>query len=141
MPDSKKQYEVGYGVPPKSGQFQKGASGNPAGRPKRSKNFMTLLDQELEQQLTITENGQIRKITKREAMVKRLVTGALQGDARSLKNLLDIFRLTHRLRDEVLESPQEEAEGYDKIVARFLKRQMQEIGVDITAGKHGEADE
>ena len=29
------QYEVGYGKPPKSGQFKKGVSGNPRGRKKK----------------------------------------------------------------------------------------------------------
>ena len=32
------EYQVGYGKPPKSGRFKKGQSGNPAGRPRKSKN-------------------------------------------------------------------------------------------------------
>ena len=31
----KKDYEVGYGRPPKKSQFRKGQSGNPSGRPKK----------------------------------------------------------------------------------------------------------
>jgi hypothetical protein len=32
MPKDQQEYEVGYGKPPKSGQFAKGNSGNPNGR-------------------------------------------------------------------------------------------------------------
>ena len=32
--NSKREYEVGYKKPPKEGQFKKGQSGNPRGRPK-----------------------------------------------------------------------------------------------------------
>jgi len=40
MPDEAK---VGYGAPPISTRFQKGQSGNPAGRPKGSLGFRTAL--------------------------------------------------------------------------------------------------
>jgi hypothetical protein len=30
------EYKVGYGKPPRSGQFKRGNSGNPKGRPKGS---------------------------------------------------------------------------------------------------------
>ena len=52
-----KDYEVGYGRPPKDKQFKKGQSGNPKGRPKGSRNFRTDLQEELQMQVQVTENG------------------------------------------------------------------------------------
>lgn len=76
-------YEIGYRRPPKKGQFKKGQSGNPKGRPKGSKNFMTLLEQELDQKITVNENGRKKEITRMQAMVKRLVADSLQGNLRT----------------------------------------------------------
>jgi hypothetical protein len=64
---------VGYGSPPKHSRFKKGRSGNPKGRPPNSRNFDSLLNEELEQKISVTERGATRRITKREAIAKRLV--------------------------------------------------------------------
>src|SRR5271170_6170315 len=84
-------YEVGYGKPPRNAGFKKGQSGNPRGRPPGSKNLTTLLNDALNETVTITENGRRRKITKREAVIKQLVNKSASADARSLKILLDLM--------------------------------------------------
>lgn len=83
-------YNVGYGKPPKSGQFTKGKTGNPKGRPKGSKNLKTVLAAELKASITITENGITRNITKREAIVKSIVNRAIKGDAKATTTVFSL---------------------------------------------------
>lgn len=48
-----RDYDVGYGKPPKRTQFKKGKSGNPKGRPKGAKGVKASLKRELESKITI----------------------------------------------------------------------------------------
>ena len=89
-------YEIGYRRPPQHSRFTPGKSGNPKGRPKGSRNFMTLLEQELAAPIVVNENGKKKKISRMQAMTKRLVTGALQGDQKALLTLVEILRRTGR---------------------------------------------
>jgi hypothetical protein len=98
---TKGNYEVGYGKPPRGAGFKKGHCGNPRGRPPGAKNLTTLLNDALNEPVTITENGRRRKITKREAVIKQLVNKSASADARSLKILLDLMlNLEARSRSE-----------------------------------------
>lgn len=74
----------GYKNPPPEHQFRKGQSGNPNGRPRKSKatpllDLAELLAIELSQPLTVQENGQAVTISKAEAFVKQMVTQAING--------------------------------------------------------------
>jgi Family of unknown function (DUF5681) len=92
-------YEIGYRRPPESGRFKKGKSGNPKGRPKGSTNFLTILEQELGQSIVVNENGKKRTITRMQAMVKRIVASALQGDLKALMTLFEILRRTGKFEE------------------------------------------
>ena len=79
--------EVGYGKPPKRSQFRRGESGNPTGRPKGTKNLVTLLEKSLQEKVVINENGVRKKITKGEAAIKQLVNKATLGDLAAFRLL------------------------------------------------------
>ncbi len=86
-----KSYDVGYGRPPKSGQFKKGQSGNPKGRGKGSKLFAEIVSDALDEKVTINENGSRKLITKREALAKQVANKGATGDLRSIKLLFEIL--------------------------------------------------
>ncbi|QTD46350.1 DUF5681 domain-containing protein [Ottowia testudinis] len=117
-------YEIGYRRPPKDSQFQKGKSGNPKGRPKGSKNFLTLLTKELDQKITVNENGRKKTITRQHAIVKRMVSGALSGDSKATLTLLDVLKRTGGLDAS---SGSEPSLGFDpaEVLAAYLARQGQ----------------
>lgn len=97
-------YEIGYRRPPKHGQFRKGTSGNPRGRPKGSKNLLTLLEKELSQPITVSENGKKQTMTRLQAMVKRIVSDGLQGNLKSLMTVFEILRRSGKLEETDVES-------------------------------------
>ena len=112
-------YEVGYRRPPPSGQFKKGTSGNPKGRPKGAKNFLTLLEQELAQKVVINEGGRRKTVTRMQAMVKRMVAGALQGEPKAVLLLVDLLR-----RNGGIEPPEVEGllpSNYEQVLEAYVR--------------------
>ena len=89
--DNKPDYAVGYGKPPRQTRFRKGQSGNPRGRSPGAKNLKTLLNDALNEPVTVTDNGGHRKITKRQAIITQLVNRSATADLRAIKILLDML--------------------------------------------------
>ena len=128
-------YEVGYGKPPRSAGFKKGQSGKPRGRPPGSKNLTTLLNDALNESVTVTENGRRRKITKREAVIKQLVNKSASADPRSLKILLDLMlNLETRARSSADPTPAV-GPGDEQVLAQLKASLEGAIHDEITAGK------
>src|SRR5688572_7465458 len=95
-------YTVGYCRPPRHTQFQPGVSGNPSGRRKGVKNFKTLFEDILREEISLREGNVTKKITKGEAIVRSLIIGAMKGDPRSQQNL---FRLAEQTGQFVEDNP------------------------------------
>ena len=116
-----RDYEVGYGKPPRNTQFKKGQSGNPRGRPSGSKNLATLVSVALNEPVIVVENGGRRKITKREAIIKQLVNRSTKADWRAIKILLEIVReIEGRVEPEAGENSFSAAD--EKVIAQIKAR-------------------
>ena len=100
-PETRRDYEVGYGKPPRHTRFKKGQSGNPRGRPRGAKNLPTLLSEALNERVIVTENGGQRSITKRQAIITQLVNRSATADLRAIKILLDIVQEIERQTEPV----------------------------------------
>ena len=125
-----RDYEVGYGKPPRETRFVKGRSGNPRGRPRGAKSFNTLLSDKLNEPVTVAENGGRRKISKREAIVTQLVNRSAAADFRAIKILLDIVRDIERQTEPISSETAEFSEADERVLkqlrARFSIRESDE---------------
>ena len=78
-----KPYGVGYGRPPNHTRFQQGTSGNPAGRPKKSRNAKTIIRRVLDSTVTVREGDRKRTVSKLEGIIIRQVDAALKADSKA----------------------------------------------------------
>jgi hypothetical protein len=85
--------KIGYCSPPVHSQFKPGQSGNPSGRAKGSQNLKTLFNKVLDEEISLRDGADVKKITKAEAVVRGVVVGALKGDPR---NVAILFRLAEQ---------------------------------------------
>jgi hypothetical protein len=86
--------KIGYCSPPVHSQFKPGQSGNPSGRAKGSQNLKTLFNKVLDEEISLRDGADVKRITKAEAIVRGVVVGALKGDSR---NTAILFRLAEQV--------------------------------------------
>ena len=79
---------TGYKNPPQESQFPKGVSGNPSGRPRGSKNTFKLIEEILEQKITINQDGKALKISKKIAMLTQLINSAVKGNLKAIASII-----------------------------------------------------
>jgi hypothetical protein len=84
-------YDIGYGRPPKKGQFRPGQSGNPTGRRKASPTIGVRLQELMNSKITVTENGRSRRISRLDVMLRQLTNDAMRGDKRAFKLLMEFL--------------------------------------------------
>ena len=125
--ETPRDYEVGYGRPPRHTRFQKGRSGNPTGRPRGRKNMATLLSAALDASIIVVENGQRKKITKREAIVTQLVNKSASADLKATQIVLAMLGELEALADGAAASAAF-TEADKEIIRRIQARLRNENG-------------
>jgi Family of unknown function (DUF5681) len=83
-------YEVGYRKPPAAHRFQPGRSGNPKGRPKGSLSISAIITDELNKPIAARVGGRTVTMSRRQALVRRFMEQALNGDLRAFALLLKL---------------------------------------------------
>ena len=118
---AKRDYEVGYGKPPKRTRFKKGQSGNPKGRPTGVRNFRTDLEDVLSQRITLREGGREKRVTTQYGLVKVATEKGLRGDVSATEK---VFRWTNQFLPDDEQTPQaDELSAEDKaLLDNFLGR-------------------
>ena len=111
-------YEVGYGKPPAQGQFAKGRSGNPNGRPKKKEasekrstkpSPVDVATRDLvlrfaDRQVSARGGDGDVKVTAEEAVLHSLLSAAVKGNSNAQKNFLDrVERFRAALSAEIAE--------------------------------------
>jgi len=117
------EYEVGYGKPPKSGQFLKGQSGNRRGRPKGAKNFKTIINDAARAKVFITSQGQKKSVSKLEASAIQFMNKAVTGDTRAFKEFATLFARYEAQNEPELAEITDES---DKKVVQSIVQRIQQ---------------
>ena len=118
--ESQDDESVGYCKPPVKTRFQKGKSGNPRGRPKKSKNFSTLVEKGLDAEITIVEGDKRRRLTKREAFALTLISKGLVLHPRAVPALLQLVEKQDSRIEE--KQAQEQAQGLGQDDEELMRR-------------------
>ena len=119
MDKESKEYEVGYGRPPKEYQFKPGTSGNYKGRPKKKSDFRSDLAEIIEKEVPVNINGQYVTMSTRKAALQVLIAKALKGENTALKILINLLISQPEEQEEILE---ELSSTDSQIIQEFLNR-------------------
>jgi uncharacterized protein DUF5681 len=115
--------EGGYGRPPKDKRFKPGYSGNPKGRPKGARNLKTDLSTLMRKRVPVREDGEMRYVSRQEALLLTLYAKAVQGDTKAASQLFTMVMKIESL-DATPPQPDVVTDNDRTIVADFLRRNL-----------------
>ena len=122
MDDDDRDYEIGFGKPPRYTRFRKGQpSPNPKGRPRKPRPAPSVSQGEydkqfrevLNQQVTIRDATGIRKMSKQRALQEKRINMALAGNVHAVNAVSrDIQDLEHRETEAAQAKLEKERESF-----------------------------
>ena len=126
------KHRGGYKQPPTKNQFQKGRSGNPRGRPKESRNLVTVLLEALNQSVTLKQDGKSKQVTKGDALIGVLLNMASKGERRAVDAVINLVGKIERL----VEQP-EERKNVGVMVVPGVAKSIEEFKQNLASCTEG----
>jgi hypothetical protein len=88
-----RDYDAGKYRPPIDNRFQKGTSGNPSGRPKKSLDLKTIVRAAMAKKVDLRDATGKRRVAMIEALIQKLIELATKGNLRAIDALLKLYAL------------------------------------------------
>jgi hypothetical protein len=129
-------YEVGYGRPPVEHRFKPGNNANPKGRLKGSKNRKVVIQDVLLEPITVRDGGEVKQMTKLEALLKKTLADALAGDKKSAAVIFSIAQKEGFLTPEQVEAVEGLADDDAAIIEAYNRRVL--ASQPGEPGEHGQ---
>ena len=123
-------YEVGFGKPPKHTRFKPGQSGNPRGRPKRVPTLAELVQREAKRKIVVVEEGERRKVSKLDALAKRLMQEALKGNARATQQVIQLLAVSAAAHEATNAASEAQNETDQALLQGLFERLLTVQGTD-----------
>lgn len=120
---------VGYGRPPKAHRFEPGRSGNPKGRPLKSRTTTEpVIQKVLRRKVEATVDGRKQRITVAEAIALQMVEQASRGKISALR-----FLMTAQAQVEAATPPEAPRSLEAEIVASLVVDMLEVVEVLVAA--------
>src|SRR5262249_24653537 len=122
--DAAPKYDIGYGRPPAHTRYKPGHPGC-GGRPKRQRNLRTVLEETLDERITIREGNRTRSVSKRDAIILRLVNDAVSGNAKAQSNLISLMRSNYLIGQAQDEADLQPLQADEEAINADLPRRLE----------------
>ncbi len=119
--ETRPDYEVGYGKPPRAHRFRPGKSGNPKGRPRRNENVPGLVRRLMREKIKVRVGEKLKTMTTLEVMLRRQIEKVVKGDTRAFNALMAMLAEN---TPDLLAEIQDRALASDDlaVLASFIRR-------------------